>query len=160
MTKQGRTPAEILTSERQLYPNTKLVPQDIYNAKKDIRRKKLGRYTPTQALLKALHRQRWFVKIKLRKHTSEVKRLFFVDKNVAKILSKNSEVLILDCTYKTNKYKMPLMTIAGQTALGTTFLVGFAFLSGEKQSNFEWVLDQIKSLYKKSRFEGSRSRYH
>ena len=145
---EGHTPAEILTSERQTNPDTKLTSQDIYNAKKLIRKKKLGRYTPTQALLKALHRDRWFVKVKLRKHTNEVKRMFFVDKNVAKILSQNSEVLYLDCTYKTNKYKMPLMTIAGQTALGTTFLIGFAFLSNEKQGNFEWVLEQLKDLYK------------
>ena len=153
---KGQTPAEIITSERQNYPDTKLIPQDIYNAKKHIRKKKLGRYTPTQALLKALHRQRWFVKIKLRKHTYEVKRMFFVDKDVAKILSQNSEILILDCTYKTNRYKMPLMTIAGQTALGTTFLIGFAFLSGEKQSSFEWALEQIKSLYRSLGLEDAK----
>ena len=129
-------------------PDTKLIIGDIYNAKKAIRKQKLGRYTPTQALLKVLHHRRWFVKVKLRKQINEVKRMFFVDKNVAKILSQNSEVLIMDCTYKTNRYKMPLMTIAGQTSLETTFLIGFGFIFNEKESNYAWVIEQIKSLYR------------
>ena len=37
-------------------------------------------------------------------------------------------VLIMDCTYKTNRYKMPLLDIVGVTALNTSFYVGFCFV--------------------------------
>jgi len=59
-------------------------------------------------------------------------------------LSKNFEVLVMDCTYKTNKYKMPLLTIVGQTSIGTTFHVGFAFLESERPEDYAWVLKHLK----------------
>ena len=53
----------------------------------------------------------------------------------------------MDCTYKTNRYKMPLMVINGVTGINKTFYVGFAFLSGEHAPDFEWVCTQLKDLY-------------
>lgn len=46
----------------------------------------------------------------------------------------------MDCTYKTNKYKLPLLVIVGHTSLGITFYVGFAFLAKEKKADCLWVL--------------------
>lgn len=63
------------------------------------------------------------------------------------ILKANHDILVMDCTYKTNKYKMPLLIISGQTALNTTFYVGFAFMSREKIYDYVWVLTQLKTLY-------------
>jgi len=97
--------------------------------------------------LRALHRDRWFVKIDLKKTTKQVKKLFFVHKGMLEILCKNPEVLIMDCTYKTNKYKMPLLTICGVTSLGTTFIVGFAFLDKETKNHYDWVLYHLVHLY-------------
>jgi hypothetical protein len=53
----------------------------------------------------------------------------------------------MDCTYKTNKYKMPLLTICGVTFLGTTFIVGFAFIEKETTKYYDWVLYQLNRLY-------------
>ena len=62
--------------------------------------------------------------------------MFFVNKNVVKIFIKNLNVLIIDCTYKINKYKIFLITIADQILLKITFLIDFVFLLNEKQINF------------------------
>ena len=35
------------------------------------------------------------------------------------------EVLIIDCTYKTNRYKLPLLYIVGQINTNSTFYAGF-----------------------------------
>ena len=53
----------------------------------------------------------------------------------------------MDCTYKTNRYKMPLMVINGVTGINKTFYVGFAFLSSEFTPDFEWVCTQLNTLY-------------
>lgn len=143
----GDAPREFLSKERLNNPQTLFTRQDIYNAKKKLRKRRLGRYTPTQCLLRALHRNRWFVKVALHQKTKEIKRLFFVDKEVIDVLYKNSEVLIMDCTYKTNKYKMPLLAIVGHTSIGTTFIVGFAFLAKETKEYYNWVLYQLRMLY-------------
>ena len=39
----------------------------------------------------------------------QIKKLFFVNPYVADIFRKNLEVIIMDCTYKTNKYEISLL---------------------------------------------------
>ena len=56
--------------------------------------------------------------------------------------------MVLDCTYKTNKYNMPLLDIVGVDACKKTFSIAFAFMSGERQEDFYWVLNQLKILLK------------
>ncbi|EXU94820.1 MULE transposase domain protein [Metarhizium robertsii] len=52
----------------------------------------------------------------------------------------------LDCIYKTNKYKMPLLDIVGD-ACQRSFCVAFAFLSGEDERDYIWALDRLRSIY-------------
>ena len=78
----------------------------------------------------------------------QVRRLFFVNKHVTEILRKNPDVIVMDCTYKTNKYRMPMLVIMGHTALGTSFYIGFAFLSSDEEEDFVWMLNQLKALYR------------
>jgi len=87
------------------------------------------------------------VKVKLRKKTKEIKTLFFVHKGMTELLYNNPEVLIMDCTYKTNRYRMPLLTICGVTSLGTTFIVGFAFVHKETKEYYDWILYYLVQLY-------------
>ncbi|GAU41861.1 hypothetical protein TSUD_366080 [Trifolium subterraneum] len=61
-------------------------------------------------------------------------------------------VLVMDSTYKTNKYNMPLFEIVGFTSTERTYNVGFAWLTNEKEDNFIWALQQLRSLV---RNEGS-----
>ena len=56
-------------------------------------------------------------------------------------------MLILDATYKTNKYKLPLLVITGVTALNTSFYVAFAFKKSEQTPDYVWVTEQLKELY-------------
>ena len=64
-----------------------------------------------------------------------------------KLLRENHEVLLMNCTYKINKYKMPLLIITGVTSLNTTFYVGFLFMKGEHYSDYVWALKALKRLY-------------
>ena len=43
------------------------------------------------------------------------------------------EALIIDCTYKTNWYKLPLLDIVGQTNTNSTFYIGFGLLAAEDE---------------------------
>ncbi len=54
---------------------------------------------------------------------------FFLRKSSQIILKINYEVLIMNCIYKTNKYKMFLMMIFDQIALHKIFYVAFCFMT-------------------------------
>ena len=56
------------------------------------------------------------------------------------------EILLLDYTYKTNKYGMPLLDMIGVDATGRSFCIAFAFLSGEAEEDCTWALEQLKKI--------------
>lgn len=57
------------------------------------------------------------------------------------------DTLLLDYTYKTNKYKMALLDIIGVDACRRSFCIAFVFLRYETEADFNQALDHLKSLY-------------
>jgi hypothetical protein len=66
-----------------------------------------------------------------------------------KILQSNHETLIMNCIYKINRYRMSLFVIIDQTKFNIIFYVAFAFMTREHFSDYQWVLQQLKTLYDK-----------
>ena len=60
-----------------------------------------------------------------------MKKFFFINKQMIKTLCKNFEILIMNCTYKMNKYKMFLLTIIEHIVIDFTFIINFVFLIKE-----------------------------
>ena len=52
----------------------------------------------------------------------------------------------MDCTYKTNRYRMPLLEIVGVTSTDMTFSVCFAYLQAEREENYAWALGVLHSV--------------
>ena len=73
----------------------------------------------------------------LKEMTKKMKQFFFINKQVIETLCKNFEVLIINCTYKTNKYKMSLLTIIEHIVINFTFIVNFVFLIKETANYYD-----------------------
>ena len=73
--------------------------------------------------------------------------LFWTHPNFVKLLNAFNIVFLIDTTYKTNKYRMPLLEIVGVTSTGLTFFAGFVFISSEQESNFTWALERVRGLF-------------
>ena len=91
-------------------------------------------------------RNSWFMRHKL-DGQNRIARLFFAKTSSQKVLRLNYEVLLMDCTYKTNLYRMPLCIISGVTPLNTTYYIAFCFLSSETTEDYTWLLRMLKELY-------------
>ena len=63
------------------------------------------------------------------------------------MLVQNFEILIINCIYKINKYKISLLIIIDVINLNILFYVNFYFLSNENIKNFVWVLNVLQELY-------------
>jgi hypothetical protein len=67
------------------------------------------------------------------------------------LLRTNPDILLMDCTYRTNKYRMPLLHILGCTNLQTFFSAGFCFLRNETYQDYHWAvstfLDKANTSY-------------
>ena len=93
--------------------------QDIYNERRVYRKEQLGGLTSIQALLRALEQyggddltaKYYFAHEE--DDRDRVKYLFFAHIELLKFFKLNPNTLLLNYTYKTNKFKMPFLYIVG-----------------------------------------------
>jgi len=84
-----------------------------------------------------------------RSHESSqvVSDIFWTHPDSLKLLNAFSNVLLMDNTYKTNKYRLPLLKIVGVTLIGLTFSAAFVLMSSECENNFTWALQRLQGLF-------------
>jgi hypothetical protein len=56
------------------------------------------------------------------------------------------DVLLLHCTFKTNKYKLPLLNLVGSNGNNRTIHLGVALMQRRDEASFVWILSYLKSL--------------
>ncbi|KAJ3455262.1 hypothetical protein MRS44_013862 [Fusarium solani] len=141
----GVAPKDI-RSYLQMNSDTLATQQDIYNCIKRGKRDLARGQSNIHALADQLKSEGFWSQIRIDK-SNRVVAVFFAHPKSLGYLKSYPEVLILDCTYKTNMYKMPLLDIVGVDACQRSFCIAFAFLSGEEEADFIWALGQLRYLY-------------
>lgn len=62
-------------------------------------------------------------------------------------LNENPDIIILDCTYKTNKFGMPMLDILGVDGLNQGFTVGVCFMDKESEFDYLWAITHLRNLF-------------
>jgi hypothetical protein len=114
---QGIHPSQILSSLHQEAPY--ILAKDIYNARAKQVTEFLGGRSPIQAVLYELPQQGWLFRYSLREDDSLL-CLFAMHESSLTFLKENPYILWMDCTFKTNRFKMPLLDIVGSSSTGTS----------------------------------------
>ncbi|GJU91435.1 PKS-NRPS hybrid synthetase [Tanacetum coccineum] len=145
MTLSGIPPRQIISSLRQKSQNLPINSQTIYNLKAKIRKDDLGNRSIVGALLEELQNGGFSHDVD---HDSEggITCLFIIHPLSLKLARMFSNVFVMDCTYKTNKYKMPLLDIIGVSCFNTSFYSGFVFLKKEDKDSYVWALTVFKKF--------------
>jgi hypothetical protein len=134
--------------------NSLIKSRDIYNLKTKFRRDSLEPLTFVQALIRELDRGNWTYAMQ-KNDENHITHLFFVKGTSEILLKTNYEILIMNCTYKTNRYKLSLLIISEQTAMHINFYVVFCFMQREIIADYIWVLQQLRALYVKLKLSDS-----
>nr|KAJ0190011.1 hypothetical protein LSAT_V11C800449890 [Lactuca sativa] len=134
MTLSGIPPRQILSSLRQANPNLPAVSQTIYNLKAKICKENLGNRSMVSALFEEFEKEGFIYDI-LHNSIGHITHLFIVHPLSIKLAKSFSNIFIMDCTYKTNKYNMPLLDIIGVSCFNTSFYSGFVFLKREDEDS-------------------------
>ena len=95
-----------------------------------------------QHLMKLLERDQYIHWHRL-KDVVVVRDLFWCHPGAVKLCNACHLVFLIDSTYKTNRYKLPLLDTVGVTPTGMTFSVAFAYLEGELMNNIVWTLERF-----------------
>ena len=144
----GRAPKHILADFRQDHPDRQFSARDMYNARAVAKRRKLGPRTPLQALMEELtgNSSQWYCKYTM-DAWDQLTNLFFSYNPSLDWLAKYPDILFIDCTYKTNRFNLPLCIATSTTACNKTFYVAFAFLRHEDQPSYNWFVEQLKEVF-------------
>ncbi|KUF76678.1 hypothetical protein AM588_10000020 [Phytophthora nicotianae] len=105
------------------------------------RRAALRGDTPTEFLLKQLETNGFFYKVDVNPDNSRLRSMFWSHPDIQDIYGWNSDVLILDCTYKTNSFDLPLLNIISMTNTNNVLPIAQCWRPGEKEENFVWALN-------------------
>ena len=129
----GLAPKEIQTIVRQ--SGSLATRQDIYNCIAEVRRDTRQGQSPIHALTNQLEQEGFWSRIQfgLDGHVTAV---LFAHPDSLIYLQAYPKILLLDCTYKTNKYGMPLLDMIGVDATGRSFCIAFAFLSSKAEEDY------------------------
>jgi hypothetical protein len=109
----GIQPRQTLTFLRQADPSTLIQPRDLYNQNAAFRREIQQGKSSTEALIQ--HLQESGIKHSILKdpQTRRLKGLFIACPESIEYLQSHHDVLLIDNTYKTNRFGLPLMDIIG-----------------------------------------------
>jgi hypothetical protein len=116
--------------------NILIKPRDIYNIRVESTRKKLRNNTPLEFLRESLQNNDWRYTFK---QDTKGHILFFMFAHPQSIQYTNqyNKVFLLDCTYKTNRYKMPLLHIIGLSPSNSSFSIAFCFMHNEQEESYK-----------------------
>ena len=153
LSKSNTTPHAILNN---LIEKGKAIDiRDIYNERSKMRKEMLQGKTPVQALLQELEHyiditdkpdSKYYYRV-TKDAQDHLHTLFFAHPKSIELLRSNYDVLLLDCTYKTNKFRMPLLHISGITCLETSFEIAYCFLPNEQEPSYQLAIKSLFGLY-------------
>ncbi|CAG8741587.1 23275_t:CDS:2, partial [Cetraspora pellucida] len=146
MAAAGSCPCQILSTICQSDSSSKAISRTVYNALYSIRQERLDGHTPVQALLDELQESDFEFEYQC-DDQNHITHLFFAHRISIALTHTYPTALLIDCTYKTNRYKMPLMNVVSMSSFNMTFYSCFAFLSDETELDYEWVLICILKIF-------------
>ncbi|KAH1197209.1 Protein FAR1-RELATED SEQUENCE 5 [Glycine max] len=140
MTKSMLKPKNILLTLKEHNANSCTTIKQIYNARSAYRSSIRGADTEMQHLMKLLKRDQYIHWHRL-KYEVVVHDLFWCHPDAVKLCNACHQVFFIDSTYKTNKYRLPLLDFVGVTPTAMTFSAGFAYLKAER------ALERFRGLF-------------
>lgn len=165
----GITNTQVLSLLNQRHPGHGQQLQDITNVRQRIWSAMTADFTITDAAVRLLQDKDFFYKLDTQTPSAQqgissqfnlsenhstpqqLTRLFIAHPLAEALLLQFYDVIFLDCTYSTNQYNMPLLSIVGITGTNNSFNVGLCFMPGETTPDFVWALAQLKELLHKHR---------
>ncbi|ETP34347.1 hypothetical protein F442_17281 [Phytophthora nicotianae P10297] len=132
--------ATLLSADR----GSLVIVKDIANTKRAVRRRDLASHTAIEALFVELQKHNFFHKWRFNPETSELTHLIWAHPDTTELFKLHHDVLVADCTYKTDKHRIPLLNIIVVTGANTVLHVAQCWLSGEKEEDFVWAFNMLR----------------
>jgi len=138
-TAMGITAGSVRATLLQADHDSFVIPQDIVNIKNSVRRSELSSMTVMEVLFSRMKEDGFYYRYEVEPDTQKLLYLFWAHPGTSAQYRRHPEILGMDCTYKTNKYKLPLLNIVALTGFNTVLLVAQCWLPREREQDYVWA---------------------
>ncbi|XP_026450699.1 protein FAR1-RELATED SEQUENCE 5-like [Papaver somniferum] len=146
LSKRRTRPIDILSGVKVLNPSNSSSLATIYNEREKNRKESWEERLLMQQLLFLFEEAKYSIAYE-KNEEKEVEYLFIANPECVQLERCFHQILFMYCTYKTNKYNMPILNFVGKTSTKSTFTVVFCFLKDETKESYMWELKKMKLLY-------------
>lgn len=138
------TPQESAYALRQQDPKSLVNYRDIENFRQQNKLYTIGIQGKVTATLDYLKSNRYWHKYHVNPETSELLHLVWLHPQSLETFRKCPDVVLFDCTFKTNQYNIPMINFVAPTGNNSTLHIGCGLLTGATQQVYEWALNALK----------------
>jgi hypothetical protein len=142
----GITAGSVRATLLQADPDSFVIPQDIANIKNAARRSELSSMTVMEALFSRMEEDGFYYRYEVDPDTQRLLYLFWAHPGTSAQYRRHPDILGMDCTYKTNKYKLPLLNIVALTGFNTVLPVAQCWLPREREEDYVWAMDIFRQF--------------
>ena len=79
--------------------------------------------------------------------TERLDYIFWLHPASLALLQNHYDVLMIDCTYKINRYNLPLCHITGRTSTGKTFDIGYCLINSEREVIYNMIISHLTEIF-------------
>lgn len=123
--------------------------KDINNIRQRVKRRMREGFTATQAFIRRLRDKAYWYKIRWANDdpaTNKPVAFFWTMPYCVSMWQRYPQVLSIDNTYKTNRFKMPFFSCTGQTGTGSVFNRAFGLTLDEKYESCLWLIECLAEI--------------
>ena len=123
----------------------------LYNTVQKLIKKELDAKSPIGVLVKLFRDEAYGIGL-VSDDNGRVTHCFIAHPTMVESMRLNYDVLVLDSTYKANKYRLPLLHVVDSTALHTTFSAAFVFTKNKNEESYRTAVVFLHKLFHPNAF--------
>src|ERR1044072_4594409 len=120
--------------------------RQVYNEKYAYHKNKRSPLIEMQHLMRMMEDYRYAHWTSVEEDTKVVKAIFWSHPISTQLFNLFPTVVLIDSTYKTNRYRILLLEMVGVTSTHMTFTIAFGYMTNETEPEVTWALDKLKAL--------------
>ncbi|XP_074266731.1 protein FAR1-RELATED SEQUENCE 5-like [Silene latifolia] len=120
--------------------------RQIYNRFQKVRAEERHGRNPAQQMLALAVQHKYVHYWVTDQETEELTHMFMGHPEAVKMFRSYYYVVLIDSTYKTNLYRLPLVEMVGVTPVGKSFVIAYALVTHESEDGYRWVLQKLKVI--------------
>jgi len=141
----GVRPGASIAILREADRDCPIIAKDIQNLHQQAHTAQLGYDGKVEYLFKQLDNLGYWWKFRADgEHNLDA--LLLVNRDCFNFFKRYPDVLLVDCTYKTNAYNIPLLSIIGHSGNNKAIHFGYALIQGQDERSFRWIVDNLRAL--------------